>query len=416
MPHTRPELERGGRRFPRPAILGRTVPSLLRLRFGKRVQGMIRMKNAALRCVIVLSLLMNALAISSANPVDRPPVDGAGYVDASKPDASEYVCPHPDALNVIDLTCSANDACGGAEAWALRATGSSSGHVGGTGDASDWSKVEVYWNEALVVDGTLAADSEHGLAIETGYECSTALISSLIADHNGWYDVKVGADVHATYALNYHIVANDALSGKDVGSTPADAHPISALPNSLDPTRSITYKGSIPNRETPLGVPERDHDLYRIGTNLAALSDPTRTEGPAIGLLTVTAHIACNGGAYEFGLYGPDGLTPVRVWPTCGPVDASCVTSGVLPMHAKFGTTGLRGTGYRFNADLLPLYLVDLNDGVPRPHLTPAAPFCDVATSAALEAGGWASGADIGLVNPDGLVVAKARTNQGVAP
>ena len=347
--------------------------------------------------------------VNIAAPSAAGPVDGAVQLDTGG-DHGSYVCPAVDPLNVVDRTCSANDACGGAEAWPIEATGSSSGNVGGMGDRADWSKVEVYWNEGLVVDGSLAADTEDGLAIETGSGCSTALASSLVADHNDWYDIKVGSAVQSPYTLNFHILANDAFSGKDVGSTPADAYSISALPRSLDPTHSIIYKGSIPNREIPFAGPERDHDLYRIGTSLAALSDPTHAEGPAIGLLTVTAYIDCNGGQYEFGFYGPDGVLAVRSWSTCGYIETSCITSGVFPVHAMFGTYDGRGTGYQFNADLIPLYLTDLSDGVPRPYLNPSAPFCDLATETALQASGWVPGTDLGLVNPDGVVVASAHS------
>ena len=369
------------------------------------------MRNPTVPILIVLVLAANTLSLTSADPTDHLPADGAGYVDAPETPPSDYICPTPDPLNLIDRTCSANDSCGGAEAWPLRATASSSGNVGGSGDTADWSQVEVYWNEGLAVDGSLAADTEDGLAIESGFGCSTSLTSWLTADHNGLYQIKVSSAVQSPYTLNFHIVSNDAVPGQEVGSTPADAYPVSALPNSLDPTRSITYKGSIPNREIPGIGPEMDHDLYRISTNLAALSDPTHTEGPAIGLLTVTAYIECNGGTYEFGFYGPDGIMPIHVWPTCGSIEASCITSGVLPVHAMFATTKRTGTGYQFNADLIPLYLTNLNDGVPRPYLLPSSPFCDLATSAALEVAGWVPGADLGLVNPDGLVVASTHAN-----
>ena len=356
--------------------------------------------------LVTVTLAMSLISITGATGVD-----GAGGFHPPDSPPAEYVCPAPDPANIIDLTCSQNDACSGAETWPIHAIGSSSGNVGGTGDKADWSKVEVYLNEGLVVDGSPAADTEDGLAIETGSGCDTALISSLVADHNGWYDIKVGSALQSPYTLNFHIVANDALSGKDVGSTPADAYPISALPRSLDPTHSITYKGSIPNREIPAVGNEKDHDLYRIGTNLAALSDPTHTEGPAVGLLTVTASIDCNNGDYEFGFYGPDGVLAIRTWYSCGSMETSCITSGVLPVHAMFGTNDGKGTGYKFNADLIPLYLTNLSDGVPRPYLNPRAPFCDLATEQALQASGWVPGTDLGLVNPDGLVVARARAN-----
>ena len=363
------------------------------------------MKNTALRCIIVLALLTNAVALTRASPLDHPPVDGAGYVNEPEVEPSEYVCPTPDALNIVDLTCSANDDCGGVERWPIRTVAQSTGNVGGEDDPRDWSSVELYRTETLVLTGS------NGLVVESGIGCSTSIGSSLYATQNGWYDVKVSSELHAPYSLKHEVFANDALSGTDAGDTKGDAHFISALPRTLDPTRSVTYKGSLPNRENPPIGPEQDRDWYRIGTNLAALSDPTSTQGPAIGLLTVTATIDCNGGDYSLSFYGPDAFVPVSRHAACGAIEHSCITSGVFPVHAVFAAEQGRGTGYEFNADLLPLYLVNLDDGVPRPHLMPEQPFCDLVTPALLQAAGWVPGTHVGFVNADGIVVASTRVN-----
>lgn len=84
------------------------------------------MRNAALQTLSVLALLVNVLAVSSANPVH-----GAGYLNP--PEGGQYACPQPDLLNIVDRTCSANDSCGGAEAWPVLTRAKSTGNVGGQG-------------------------------------------------------------------------------------------------------------------------------------------------------------------------------------------------------------------------------------------------------------------------------------------
>lgn len=362
----------------------------------------------ALLAILLLSVLPGMGAAvdepKKVGSVDEPGADD--LPDEGGLPGDTYVCHPPSRLNLVDQTCSANDACDGAESWPVKTTGTSEGHVGGAHDPQDWSRVEVYRTE------TLTAGVTTGFAVEqAGTGCTPSDISLLYADQNGWYKLRVAADVAAPYTVTYDISANDALSGKDVGNTLGDAWLVNALPRSLDPSQqTFVYKGSLPNREDQIQGP--DQDWYRIGSSLAAASDPTDAEGPAIGLLTIRFSPDCNGGEYAFSLYGPDGLTEVGTsLPGCGPSEKACVTTGLSPVHARFAVTSGRGTGYDFTADLVPLYLVDLDDGVQRPHLDPEQPWCEELVASVVEAAGWRSGAHVGFVDAAGVVVATARVS-----
>lgn len=368
------------------------------------------MRNTALRILIVVALFTSALTLTSANPTDR--IDASGHADPPEAPPTNYTCVAPsegtDPLNVIDRTCAGNDSCGGAEAWPVRTTATSSGNVGGTGDTADWSKVLVYRTETLVVHATV--EQGDGLAIETGFDCAMALGTSISAGASGWHEVKLSSIPQTPYSVTYTILANDARSGDDADDTGTHPWFISAIP--YDVTRPITYAGSLPNRENPPLGPEQDQDWYRIGTNLAAASDPTNTQGPAVGLLRITVNIDCGPGTYTFNLYTAEGIFPIEdQFQGCGFHERTCITSGVFPVTARFAVRSGSGTGYDFTADILPLYLVNLNDGVPRTYLDPGKPFCDLATPAVLEAAGWAPGTDVGFVDSDGLIVAKAHVD-----
>jgi hypothetical protein len=345
-------------------------------------------------------------ALGGPQTSDTPTPSHAGNeVSFNRPDgvtAQTYSCPAPDAFNLVDKTCSANDVCGGAETWPLRDSGTSTGNVGGEYDTQDWSRVEVYRTETLVTPPLTGFVVEQG-----GVSCTPSETASLYAAQNGWYNVRISASAHARYTLQYRITANDALSGKDVGNTVGDAWFINALPKSTDPTQTLVYKGSLPNREGQLAGP--DQDWYRIGTSLAALSDPTQTQGPAVGLLTVEFTADCHGGTYTFGFYAEDGQTKVgTLMQGCGPMAKSCITTGATPVHAKMAVTDKTGTGYDFTAELVPLYLVDLSDGIPRPYLYPEEPWCDSLAQTVLEAAeGFEPGTDLGLVNSQGVVIAR---------
>lgn len=354
--------------------------------------------------VIVLVFLANAFTLGAAKPVGDAAVQVKGGEGGSGDNPPPgYQCPIPDAFNVVDRTCSTNDNCGGAEAWPIRTAGTSTGHVGGEHDRQDWSSVEMYRTETLVP--TVAS----GFVVEQGgLTCTPSAIPSLYAEQNGWYTLRVSSSTHAPYTLHYDIVANDATSGKDVGNTPGDAWFINALPKSLNPTHSpVVYKGSLPNRDDQVLGP--DQDWYRIGSTLAAASDPTETKGPAVGLLTVEFTPDCNSGDYLFGFYEEDGLTPIGTpMQGCGHMAKSCITTGATPVHAQMAVTARTGTGYDFTAELVPLYLVDLSDGIPRSYLFPGEPWCDSLVQDVLEAAsGLEPGTDVGLVTPEGLVVAR---------
>jgi len=350
------------------------------------------------RAAVLLVLTTNVLSLAVANPPEN-----AAYVDTGRGNTGGYACPVPDLLNLVDRTCSANDACSGAERWPVRTTGSSTGAVEGDADAEDWSSVELYRTE------TLLAAVSNGLVVQHGGRgCAASDVASLYAEQSGHYTLRVVSNANAgqPYTVEYVITQNDAFSGSDVDDTGANPWFISAVPRSLD-LATPAYTGSLTNRDDALG--RLDEDWYRIGTSLAVVSDPTQTQGPAVGLLTVTFVPDCNGGDYSFRIYEENRVFQLgSELRGCGRHANSCITTGAAPLLAQFAVLGGPGTGYDFTADLAPLHLVDLNDGTPRPLLSPEEPWCDALVQSVVEAaGGFTPGTDVGLMRGDGVVVAR---------